>query len=176
MKSVFPKFVSLYVFLLIFLLNSTLLSSENEVLEKNRVYSINAASGFFHGISVGIGNTAFTEKRATDTTYYLHYRARKNNYLIGFYGQISTYRNKRRTGFFTLITGGLDYHKGEALFQFGSIGGSNDDKPSKVEGIMPNIAVGLGYSFALSDRARMPVFVDLGLRRYIASLNVGVTF
>jgi hypothetical protein len=170
------KLTFLFAFFSVFLLIASLLSSENVVLKKNRVFSINAVSGIFHGGAVGIGKTTFTETRAVDTVFYLHYRARKNNYLIGFYGQISTYRNKQRTGFFTLVTGGLDYHKGESLFSVGSIGGSNDDKPPKVEGIMPNIAVGLGYSFALSDKVRMPVFIDLGLRRFIASINMGVTF
>ncbi|NQV19610.1 MAG: hypothetical protein HQ534_13855 [Armatimonadetes bacterium] len=166
-----------YVFLIVFLLtmSPTLCI---EVPNSTKTYNVNLSLGLASGGSIGIGKIQHFERSTKEITVNFHYLKCEDYFVTGIYGQINSYRNKQRKGFFTLLTGGIDYTKGERTLFFGNIGGPNegDYDPIKFEGIFPNIAIGCGYSIKLSQISRMLIYLDLGIKKTISNLNISISF
>ncbi len=170
-----------YVFLIVYLLTTLpILSVEVPDNTKTKTYNFNLSLGLASGGSIGIGKIQHFEKSTKEITVNFHYLKCKDYFVTGIYGQINSYRNKQRNGFFSILTGGLDYTKGEeSSFIFpGVIGGPNegDYDPIKFEGIFPNIAIGCGYSIKLSQISRMLIYLDLGIKKTISNLNISISF
>lgn len=143
---------------------------------KMRTNNVNLSYGFVSGGSIGIGKIQHFGKSTKEITANFHYQMNSDYFVTGVYGQINSYRNKQRVGFFTLFRAGVDYTKGEKklLIIFGPYEGDNDKK--KFEGIFPNLVIGCGYSIKLSQNNRMLIYLDLGLKKTFSNLNLSVTF
>lgn len=173
MKKVFLTFV--FIMFLI-----SLFGNEKEDTVKHRIYNINIALGNTNGGSIGIGKIHNFEKSTKEITANFQYKQNNDYFVTGIYGQIKSFKNKDRKGFFTLLTAGVDYTKGEERpFIFpGVIGGPNegDYDKQKFAGICPNMTIGCGFSIKLSQKKRLLIYLDLGIKKDIASLNVGANF
>ena len=149
-----------------------------EILDdtKTRIYNVNLSLGTASGGSIGIGKIQYCERSTKELIANFHYLINSDYFVTGIYGQINSYRNKQRVGFFTLFRAGVDYTKGEKklLIIFGPYEGDNDKK--KFEGIFPNLVIGCGYSIKLAQNNRMLIYVDLGLKKTFSNLNVSVNF
>ena len=171
------KFVIIIVFLLTML---PILSIEVIDNTEMKTYNVNLSYGDASGGSIGIGKIQHFKRSTKEITTNIHYLKCEDYFVTGIYGQINSYRNKQRKGFFTLLTWGLDYTKGEGKpFIFpGVIGGPNEDdeEPVKFEGIFPNIVIGCGYSIRMSKNYRMLIYLDLGIKKTITNLNISISF
>lgn len=147
---------------------------------KVKTYNVTLSLGIASGGSIGIGKIQHFEKTTKELTVNFHYLMNSDYFVTGIYGQINSYRNKHRVGFFTLFRAGLDYTKGKEyqIPFFGIHGGPNegDYDKKKFEGTFPNIVIGCGYSIKLSQYNRMLIYLDLGLKKTFSNLNVSVTF
>ncbi len=147
---------------------------------KVRTYNINLSLGDACGGSIGIGKIQNFEKTAKELTANFHYLINSDYFVTGVYGQINSYRNKQRVGFFTLFRAGLDYTKGREYQNpiFGIPGGPNegDYDKKKFEGTFPNLVIGCGYGLMLSQNNRMLIYLDLGLKKTFSNLNISITF
>lgn len=162
-----------YVILIVFLLTiRSIFSVEVPNNTKMRTYNINLSYGIASGGSIGIGKIQYFEKKTKEITVNFHYLMNSDYFVTGIYGQINSYRNRQRKGFFTLLMAGLDYSKGEKIPI--SFGGAY--RLEKFEGIIPNIAIGCGYSMKLSQNNRVLIYLDLGLKKTISNLNVAISF
>ena len=143
---------------------------------KAKTYNLTLSLGIASGGSIGIGKVQYCERSTKELIANFHYLINSDYFVTGIYGQINSYRNKQRVGFFTLFRAGVDYTKGEKklLIIFGPYEGDNDKK--KFEGIFPNLVIGCGYSIKLAQNNRMLIYVDLGLKKTFSNLNLSITF
>ena len=162
------------------LMTLPILSLEVPDNTKTKIYNLNLSLGFASGGSIGIGKIQHFEKSTKEITANFHYIQNSDYFVTGVYGQINSYRNKQRKGFFTLLTGGIDYTKGKEYQNpiFGIPGGPNegDYDKKKFEGIFPILTIGCGYSFWLSQRSRILIYLDLGIKKTFSNLNVSISF
>lgn len=168
-----------FIVIMLLLIMCSILCIEIPDSKNVKTYNGTLSLGIASGGSIGIGETQHFEKTTNDLTVNFHYIMNSDYFVTGVYYQINSYRNKQRIGFFTLITGGVDYTKGkDKPFIFpGVIGGpSDDDEYVKFEGIFPNLLIGCGYSIKLSQNKRMLIYIDLGIKKTFASLNISITF
>ena len=171
------KFVIVFVF---FLIMHPILSIEIPDSTKMRTNNINLSYGFVSGGSIGIGKIQPFGKSTKEITANFHYQMNSDYFVTGVYGQINSYRNKQRVGFFTLFRAGLDYTKGREYQNpiFGIPGGPDEDDYNKenFEGLFPNLIIGCGYSIKLSQNKHMLIYLDLGIKKTFSNLNLSVTF
>ena len=170
-----------HVILIVYML-TTLPILSVEVLDntKTKTYNLNLSLGLASGGSIGIGRIQHFEKKTKEITYNFHYLRNSDFFVTGIYSQINSYRNKHRKGFFTLLMAGVDYTKGKEYQNpiFGIHGGPNesDYDKKKFEGIHPVLAIGCGYSFWLSQKSRILIYLDLGIKKTFSNLNVAISF
>ena len=166
--------------LLLILITSPILSIEIPDSTKVKIYNVTLSLGIASGGSIGVGKIQHFKKSTKEITANFHYQMNSDYFVTGVYGQINSYRNKQRVGFFTLFRSGLDYTKGKEYQNpiFGIPGGPNegDYDKKKFEGIFPNLVIGCGYSIKLSQNNRMLIYVDLGLKKTFSNLNVSINF
>jgi len=169
------RFIIVFVFLLII---SSLLGIEISDNIKVKTYNGTISLGIASGGSIGIGKIQQFERSTKEITANFHYQMNSDYFVTGVYGQINSYRNEQRVGFFTLFRSGLDYTKGEKEPFVFVIGGPNpsDYDMQKFERIFPNLVIGCGYSIKLSPNNRMLIYFDLGIQKTFANLNLSVTF
>ena len=174
------KKVFLTVTLILFVVS---LLCDDKVIQSSKgfqIHNFNISLGATNGGSIGIGKIQQFKKSTKEITANFQYKANNDYFVTGIYGQIKSFRSKDRKGFFTLLTAGLDYTKGEERpFIFpGVIGGPNegDYDKQKFEGLFPNITIGCGFSIKLSLEKRLLFFFDFGIKKDFASLNVGTNF
>ncbi|MEA2096948.1 MAG: hypothetical protein U9P73_09690 [Candidatus Cloacimonadota bacterium] len=167
--------VMVFIFCLII---HPILSVEIPDSTKVKTYNINLSYGNASGGSIGIGRIQHFEKSTKEITANFHYLMNSDYFVTGVYGQINSYKNKQRVGFFTLFRAGLDYTKGEKEPFVFVIGGPNpsDYDMQKFEGTFPNLVIGCGYSVQLSSNNRTLIYFDLGIQKTFANLNLSVTF
>ncbi len=144
----------------------------SEIKKNTTTYNIGLSLGLASGGSIGIGKIQYFERSTKEITYNCHYLQNSDYYVTGVYCQINHFRNRQRKGFFTLLVAGIDYTKGEYLPI--SFGGTNGTE--KYKRIIPNIALGCGYSIKLSPYNRMLIYLDLGLKKTISNLNLTISF
>lgn len=162
-----------YVIIIVFLsMMCSIYSVEFQGNTKTRIHNINLSYGIASGGSIGIGKIQHFEKSTKEITANFHYLKNSDYFVTGIYGQINSYRNEQRKGFFTLLIIGLDYSKGEYVPI--SFGGNN--RPEKFESTIPNFAIGCGCGLRLSPNNRMLIYFDLGLKKTISNLNLSITF
>ena len=157
------------------------LSCDEKVIQgkqDSKIRSLNISLGATYGGSYGFGKFQQNKKSTKEITANFQYKANNDYFLTGIYGQIKSFRNKERKGFFTLLTAGFDYTKGERKPIVFVPGGPNDDdyEKEKYEGLFPNLAIGCGFSMKLSLKSRLLLFIDFGIKRDFASLNIGYNF
>lgn len=171
------KYIIVFVFLLIM---HSIFCIKIPDSTKVKTYNVTLSLGIASGGSIGIGKIQHFEKTTKELTVNFHYLMNSDYFVTGIYGQINSYRNKQRVGFFTLFRAGLDYTKGKEYQNpiFGIPGGPNegDYDKKKFEGIFPNLVIGCGYSIKLSQNKRMLIYLDLGIKKTFSNLNVSVTF
>ncbi len=147
---------------------------------KTKTYNVNLSLGYASGVSVGIGGLEYLEKKTKEISANFHYLQNSDYFVTGIYGQINSYRNEYRKGFFTLFMAGLDYTKGKEYQNpiFGNPGGPNEGDYDKKEfdGIHPNLTIGCGYSFWLSQSSRILIYLDLGIKKTFSNLNISISF
>ncbi|MDO9578681.1 MAG: hypothetical protein Q7J16_12425 [Candidatus Cloacimonadales bacterium] len=169
------KFILIAALLLI---NRMIFSTENP--DSTRIYNINITYGYASGGVIGIGNVKQFGKKTKEFTYNFHYLKNSDYFVTGIYCQINSYRNKQRTGFFTLLMAGVDYIKGKERISsiIGDPGGPDEEDDDKVKfaGIHPILTIGCGSSFWISPKNRLLFYLDLGVKATFASLNLAVTF
>ena len=157
-----------------------ILSIEIPDSTKVKTYNVTLSLGIASGGSIGIGKIQNFEKTVKELTANFHYLINSDYFVTGVYGQINSYKNKQRVGFFTLFRVGLDYTKGREYQNpiFGISGGPDEDDYNKenFEGLFPNLVIGCGYSIKLSQNNWMLIYIDLGLKKTFSNLNVSVTF
>lgn len=166
------------LFTVFYLILSSIFCIEIPDSTKVKTYNINLSFSVASGGSIGIGKIQHFEKTTKEITVNFHYQMNSDYFVTGVYGQINSYRNNQRLGFFTLFKAGLDYTKGEQkTFSF-VIGGPNegDYNKKKFEGTFPNLVIGCGYSIKLSQNNRMLIYIDLGIQKTFSNLNLSVTF
>lgn len=159
------------------LINQMIFSIEKP--DSTRTYNVNITYGNASGGVIGLGNVKQFGKKTKEFTYNFHYLRNSDYFVTGLFFQMNSYRNKQRTGFFTLLMAGVDYTKGkERPFFFGDPGGPNEGDYDKVKfaGIHPLFTLGCGYSFWLSPQNRLLLYLDLGVKKTFASLNLAITF
>ncbi len=171
------KIVIVFAFLLLI---TSIFSIGSPDSTKENTSNITLSLGIASGGSIGVGKIKHFERTTKEITSNFHYQKNSDYYVAGVYGQITSYRNKQRVGFFTLFMAGLDYTKGQEYQNpiFGIPGGSDEDDydKKKFEGIFPNLVIGCGYSIKLSQNKRMLIYLDLGIKRTFSNLNLSVTF
>jgi len=167
------KYIIIIIILLIF---HSLVSVEISGSPKAKTSNVTLSYGIASGGSIGFGKIQHFARSTKEITANFHYLMNFDYFVTGVYGQVNSYRNKQRVGFFTLFRAGVDYTKGEKklLIIFGPYEGDNDKK--KFEGIFPNLVIGCGYSIKLSQNNRMLIYIDLGLKKTFSNLNLAVTF
>jgi len=170
-----------YILVIIFLLIlSPILSIDIPDSSKVNTYNTTLSLGIASGGSIGVGKIQHFERSTKESTINFHYHINSDYFVTGVYGQINSYGNKQRVGFFTLFTAGVDYTKGKEYQNpiFGIPGGPNegDYDMEKFAGIFPNIAVGCGYSKKLSQNNLMLIYIDFGFKKTITNLNLSVSF
>ena len=168
-----------YILVIIFLLIlSPILSIDIPDSSKVNTYNTTLSLGIASGGSVGVGKIQHFERSTKESTINFHYHMNSDYFVTGVYGQINSYGNKQRVGFFTLFTAGVDYTKGERKPFVFVPGGPNEDDydMEKFAGIFPNIALGCGYSKKLSQNNRMLIYIDFGFKKTITNLNLSVSF
>ena len=170
MKKVIIIIISSFLFQLIF---------GNEIKNnadlKEATYNANMSLGLINGVSVGYGKIKYDKKSATEYTFNIHYHTCHFFYATGIYSQINIFKNKQRKGIFYLVSGGVDYTKGESLFYY-NINGPNNDNKNKYEELFPYVALGLGYSFPIKKQNNWRIYWDIGLKKSISNLNVSINF
>ena len=157
--------------------------------DKSIIYNFNLTYGLAYnggllsferviGGSIGLGKIQQSNKSTKEITYNFHYFKNSYIYITGLYAQMNSYRNAQRTGFVTIFTTGLDYIEGKELLFCFNPGGPNsgDCDLIKINGFFPNIAIGCGYSIMLSVNSRMLIYLDLGIKRNISTLNMTISF
>ena len=173
-KNIIVSFFSLIIFSIFSIEVSD--SAKINTSNINVSYS-NVSRGTING-SIGIGKIQYFEKSTKEITANFHYQINSDYFVTGVYGQVNSYRNKQRVGFFTLFKAGLDYTKGEQkpfVFVIGRPNEGDYDK-KKFEGTFPNLVIGCGYSIKLSRSSRMLIYIDLGIQKTFSNLNLSVTF
>ena len=157
------------------------LSCDEKVIKDKKDFKIrnlNISLGLTYGGSYGFGKIQQFKKSTIEITANFQYKTNSDYFITGIFGQIKSFKNKDRKGFFTFFSGGLDYTKGEQKLWFGNLGGPNEDdnKKTKFEGISPNITIGCGSSIKLSLKTRLLISIDFGIKKDFASLNIGANF
>ena len=163
------KYLIVIVFLFII---CSILCIEIPDSAKAKTSNVTLSLGIASGGSIGIGKIQHFASSTKEITANIHYLMNSDYFVTGVYGQINSYENKQRSGLLALIMVGLDYSEGK--YNPINIGGSYGTK--KFKGILPNIAVGFGYSMKLSQNNRMLIYIDLGLKKTISNLNISINF
>ncbi len=144
-------------------------------IEKKSVRNVNLSFGLASGGSIGIGKIQQYGKSTKEMIFNVHYLVNQDYFVTGVYGQINSFRNEHRKGFFTVIIAGLDYNKGESypLFVYGP---DSSEEKLKFDGLHPNITLGLGYSIPISQKNRVLFFLDLRFKKTISNLNFSISY
>ena len=171
------KHIIIIIFLLVI---STIFGIEIPDSTKVKTYNVTLSLGIASGGSIGVGKIQHFGRTTKEITANFHYQMNSDYFVTGVYGQINSYRNKQRVGFFTLFRAGLDYTKGREYQTpiFGIPGGPDEDDYNKenFEGLFPNLVIGCGYSIKLSQNKHMLIYLDLGIKKTFSNLNLSVTF
>lgn len=170
MKNVIILIISLFLFQVVFGNEAV-----NDTYVKEKTYNANLSLGLVNGGSIGCGKIKYTEKSVVEFTLNVHYHTCHYFYNTGIYTQYNIFKNKHRQGFFYVLTGGLDYTEGESIFRYNMVD-NNDDEDRKYEGLFPNIAIGIGYSFAINEESSWRIFWDIGVKKSITNLNISINF
>ena len=144
-------------------------------MDSQHVYKVDLSLGFVNGLGVGFGKVNKFESRTFENIINYHYHECKYFYATGLSYQINTFKNPQREKFFWTINGGFDYVKGEEMFSFNP-GGNYDEEIPTYETIFPNIAIGFGYSFNISNARSFRISWDIGMKRTFSNLNFSLYF
>jgi len=137
-------------------------------------YNTNLSLGFASGISFGVGKTEDYTTKAIESSVNYHYHYCHYFYSTGLYYQVNVFNNLDKNGFYYLLSGGVDYTKGEKLLLY-TVGGPQVN-PEKYEGIAPNIFLGLGYSFYTKNNVNYRIFWDFGIKKALTNFNFSINY
>ncbi len=167
-----------FIVIMFLIIICSIFSIEIQDSTKVKTYNVTLSLGIACGGSIGIGKTQHFDRSTKELTANFHYLINSDYFVTGIYGQINSYGNKQRVGFFTLFRAGIDYTKGKqkpfAFVPGGPNEGDYDKK--KFEGTFPNLVIGCGFSRRLSQNIRMLIYVDLGLKKTFSNFNVSINF
>ena len=112
-------------------------------------------------------STKQSDDRYFESIYYIHAFDTINTYRhygIAYRGN-AFIGNDKRTGFFLLATGGIDYLR-SVPFCFATDGNGC----SEMYRILPNLTIGLGYSFNMKNDSYLRLEWDLGLKWLLSNI------
>ncbi|MCK4358459.1 MAG: hypothetical protein KAW92_06905 [Candidatus Cloacimonetes bacterium] len=150
-------------------------SNTNTFIKKKKdLFMYFIASPFLlYGGSIGIGKYYLSEIRnsMTENILFFHYHQGcfiSMIYTCGVYFQKNTFISKSRKGLYGLLIYGIDYAIVEP---------SPFEKKTKYKKrIGPNLAVGGGYSFIISDDLYVRISLDFGIKLLFTNLNFSLNF
>jgi len=158
------------------------LSLENSKIfaskQKNHFLCLQISPGLLYGASVGYGKIISTKTAIIENIWQIHYHQGGDFVATGLILQANLFKSKERKGFYFLANGGFDYTKRKHLFNFGSIGGTEeDDNEEKIyNGFFPNLSLGFGYSKKISKSSYLRISLDIGFKVLISNLNFSYCF
>ncbi|MDA3812900.1 MAG: hypothetical protein PF570_01475 [Candidatus Cloacimonetes bacterium] len=84
-------------------------------------------------------------------------------YGIAYRGNAFISEN-RRSGFYFLVNGGVDYIQHDGFFYYGD---------SKVKGfVFPNATIGIGYSFEINNDSYLRLELDIGYKWLLSNIYI----